>query len=59
MSLRLRVKKLIKNRRIRSKRTFFIIAESFEQEEQEITKIKSEFIGDQSLLIITVFKLYE
>jgi len=59
MSLRLRVKKLIKQRRLNNERSFFIIAESLEQEVHEINKIKSEFKGADSLLMITVFKLYE
>lgn len=59
MSLRLRVKKLVRQRRLSHKRSFFIIAQSKEQEEEDIAKIKSEFKGDDSLLIITVFKLYD
>ena len=59
MSLRIRVKKLVKQKLLSNKRSFFIIAQSLEQEAQEIAKIKSEFKGDDSLLMITVFKLYD
>ncbi len=59
MSLRARVQKLIDRRAQSMRRNFFIIAESKEKEDFEINRIKSEFVGDFSLLMITVFKLYE
>ena len=59
MSLRNRVNKLIENRKSSQKRNFFIIAQSKEQELRDIQKIQDEFKGDLSLLLITVFRIYE
>lgn len=59
MSLRSRIQKLIDNQRAASKESYFIIAQSKEQEIEEINKIKSNFDFDESLLMITVFKLYD
>lgn len=59
MSLRMRVKKLVDNRRLASKQTFFIIAQSKESEDEQVAKIKMEAATDDSNLLITVFKLYD
>ncbi len=59
MSLRLRVKKLIERRQLSLKKSVFIIAQSKEQEERDIKREQEAFVGDKSLLMITVFRIYE
>lgn len=59
MSLRLRVQKLIDQQRMESRESYFVIAQSKEQEVEEVNKIKAAFRFDESLLMITVFKLYD
>lgn len=59
MSLRMRVKKLEASRRLASKRTYFIVAESKESEDEQVAKIKLSANTDDSNLLITVFKLYD
>ena len=59
MSLRMRVKRLVENKRLASKETYFIIAESLQSEEEQIARIKLETRTEESNLLITVFKLYD
>ena len=59
MSLRMRVKKLVENRRMASKKTYFIIAETKESEDAQVAAIKLEAQTDDANLLITVFKLYD
>lgn len=55
----MRVKKLVENRRMASKKTYFIIAESKESEDAQVAAIKLEAQTDDANLLITVFKLYD
>ena len=59
MSLRARVNKLIENRQAALIKNVFIIGTSKQQEEEEIAVAKNNFTGDLSLLMITVFRIYE
>ena len=59
MNLRLRVQKLIDNQRSASKESYLVIAQSKEEEIEKVNEIKSNFKFDESLLMITVFKLYD
>jgi len=58
MSLRMRVRKLVENRRMASKKNYFIIATSLESEEEQVANIKESDPANQATAIFTVFKLY-
>ncbi len=59
MSLLTRINKLLDKQSFSKKKTYFIIAISKEEEEIKVSKIKADFNGNENLLMITVFKLYD
>jgi len=59
MSLLRRINKLLEKQSFAKKKTYFIIATSKEEEKMKVGKIKANFNGNESLLMITVFKLYD